>query len=80
MDPALLLLRKTFGLSDDDWKAWVPSNNVSRQDWQNAVESMVAEIRVTSKRPAFGLSESEISVHYHLPLARTAVLIRQRLG
>ncbi|WP_138466969.1 hypothetical protein [Poseidonocella sp. HB161398] len=57
-----------------------PADAVSRQDWQEIAEDIVARARRLAGQPAFGLGEAEVSVHYHRPLGTFAALIRTRLG
>jgi len=62
------------------WTEWTPADHMTRQAWQERVEDMVAEIRFMTGCPAFGLTEAEISIHYHQPLAQFGQLISRKLG
>jgi len=48
----------------------IPANRKTRQEWQKAVEQLVLSLRNRFGQLTFGLSEAEISVHYHLPVHR----------
>lgn len=74
------LIRKHYNLPAGGLGGWVPAEHISRQDWQDATEGFVSAVRILSERPAFGLSETEISVHYHQAVERFAELIAIRLG
>ncbi len=58
----------------------IPANKKSRQEWQKAVEQLVLALRKQFGQLTFGLSEAEISVHYHLPVHRFVKLVEQILG
>lgn len=58
---------------------WLPADHISRQRWQEAVEAVVEELRAATGRPAFGVTEAEISVHFHRPLGRLAKLLAKKL-
>jgi len=60
-------------------KEITPADQISRQLWQQAVENAIDTIRLQVNRPAFGLSESEISVHYHLPVSKFVELVKIKL-
>ena len=75
-----IFIRDYFDLPKDGWAEWLPADHIDRQDWQVAIEAFVMAIRDVSHRPAFGLSEADISVHYHSPLERFALLINGKLG
>ena len=74
------LIKECFEISSAGWSDWLPADHISRQNWQENVERLLKRSRELYKRPAFGLSESEISVHYHLPIEEFATLIKHRLG
>lgn len=57
-----------------------PADQISRQAWQEAVERLLTKIRVEFASPAFGLTEGEISIHYHRSLDDFIRLIADRLG
>jgi hypothetical protein len=59
---------------------WVPAENVSRDAWQEIAEECVLRLRRLARRPAFGLGEAEISIHYHKPVREFARLLSERLG
>lgn len=59
---------------------WVPAENISREQWQRAVEALTQCIRQRAGRPAFGFGDAEVSVHYHKALRDFAALARERLG
>ncbi len=58
----------------------VAAVHISRQAWQVLVEELVVELRKTYRRPAFGLSDAEVSVHYHRPIKDFAELLRTKLA
>jgi len=58
----------------------IPANHKTRQEWQKAVEQLVLSLRNRFGQLTFGLSEAEISVHYHLPVHRFVKLVEQNLG
>jgi len=58
----------------------IPANEKTRQQWQKAVEQLVLSLRNRFGQLTFGLSEAEISVHYHLPVHRFVKLVEQNLG
>jgi len=58
----------------------IPANHKTRQQWQKAVEQLVLSLRNRFGQLTFGLSEAEISVHYHLPVHRFVKLVEQNLG
>ena len=74
------LLRKHLPLGSDDLADVMPAEIMSRQDWQDGIETLVEDIRKLTRKPAYGLSETEISVHFHLPLKRLMSLLESRLG
>ena len=58
----------------------MPAEHVTRQYWQFAVEELVCCLRTELGQPAFGLSETEITIHFHLPLHDFINLVRKKLG
>lgn len=74
------VIREHFDLPANGWTDLIPAEKLSRQAWQEAVEQLTFRLRDLFRRPAFGLSESEISLHYHLPLGDFIALIKRRLG
>ncbi len=58
----------------------IPASKKTRQQWQKAVEQLVLSLRNRFDQLTFGLSEAEISVHYHLPVDRFVKLVEQNLG
>jgi len=56
-----------------------PEAHMTRQAWQEQVERLIERMREAYRRPAFGLTEAEISVHYHRPLGDFLALIESRL-
>lgn len=59
---------------------WVPADNIGRDAWQAVAEDVVERVRLLTRRPAFGLSEADVSVHYHKPVCSFGELILARLG
>lgn len=57
----------------------VPADYISRHAWQVAVEECVEELRKLTNRKAFGLSEAEISVHYHGTLDKFIDMLQLKL-
>jgi len=57
-----------------------PADQISRQEWQEVVELLVVRIREEYVTPVFGLTEMEISIHYHRPLSDFQRLIAKKLG
>jgi len=72
--------RRALNIAQDDWGTWVPAERISRQAWQETVEAFVIEARAVIGRPAFGVSEAEISIHYHKPIEFFCRLAGERLG
>lgn len=66
--------------TDQLWFSLAPAADMSRQQWQEIVEYLAAELRGHYSQPAFGVSEAEISMHYHLPAEQFVRLVRRRLG
>jgi len=58
----------------------VPAEHVTRQEWQLTAEGCIEQLRKLTDRKAFGLSEAEISVHYHQTLDTFIELLQLRLG
>ena len=73
-------IRRSLNLPTEGWADWIPADHIVRQAWQEEVEHLICELRMRLRRPAFGLAESEISAHYHLPVAKFITLIKHRLG
>lgn len=65
---------------DQSFASRAPAAEFSRQQWQVIVEFLVDQLRDHYSQPAFGVSEAEISMHYHLPAGEICHLIRRRLG
>ena len=57
----------------------MPDKHVTRQYWQVAVEELVYCLRKELGQPAFGLTETEITIHFHLPLHEFINLVRKKL-
>lgn len=74
------LVQRGLDLSINPTDETIPENHISRQKWQEVVECLLKNIRSEFKSPAFGLSEAEISLHYHRPLADFYKLISKNLG
>ena len=56
-----------------------PDEHFSRQIWQEYVEELVEQLRTALRFPTLGLSQAEISAHYHLPLSQFLLLVRSKL-
>ncbi|MGF1445607.1 MAG: hypothetical protein ACFBRM_05340 [Pikeienuella sp.] len=74
------IIQKSIDGTDDFDPDWVPADHVSRDDWQLIAEETVLRVRRMTGRPAFGVSEAEVSVHYHKPVDAFAGLVLERLG
>ncbi len=72
------LLRKHFSLNGKDWQKQVPANTISRQAWQEAVETVVEAVRGNDDCPVLMLQASEISVCYHKPVGNFVRLVVQK--
>ncbi len=57
-----------------------PADNLSRQQWQDGIEALVEQLRSITGRAAFGLTDAEISVHYHRPLDEFRRSLESKLG
>ncbi|MCP4182444.1 MAG: hypothetical protein GY761_03895 [Hyphomicrobiales bacterium] len=73
------LIRNYFSLDTNGWKIWMPAENVSRQSWQEFVETLLNELNADSTQSHISLSDAEISLHYHLPLIQFSHLLKKRL-
>jgi len=73
------ILYERIGIDRSEWDTWLPTEHISRQEWQESVEWFVKEIRTSTGRPAFGLTEAEITVHYHKSLLKFCNLIETKL-
>lgn len=74
------LIADLISIPPAQWQNWVAAEHLSRQEWQVAVETLLVNIRKHYKRPAFGLSEAEISIAYHRPIAMFSTLLTDKLG
>lgn len=74
------LVWDSIGLEGDCDDRVVPSRLMSRDEWQRAVEVTLQRMRIVDNKPALGISEAEISVSYHLPIARFMLLLRDKKG
>lgn len=75
-----LIIKDELGIDVSERTGWIPAECMTRHDWQQSVESILARIRALSDSPAFGLSAADISVHYHKPIEDFAALLNNRLG
>ncbi len=57
----------------------VPEAFLTRAAWQSQVVNLILRLRKDYRRPAFGLTEAEISVHYHRALDDFIALLRTKL-
>lgn len=74
------LINDAFGVPDTNHPNWVPAENISRQEWQEAVVALMDRIRRLTDRPAFGLTDAEISINYHQPLQKFRLVLEKKLG
>lgn len=74
------LIRRSVSLPLGLERDRTPADQISRQQWQETIEHLVILIREEFSSPAFGLTEAEISIHYHRPLDDFRRLIANKLG
>ncbi|WP_136659771.1 hypothetical protein [Nitratireductor sp. XY-223] len=67
-------------LQAPDPASWVPAKSISRQGWQDRVESLIDEIRTSIGCPSFQISAVDITVHYHQPLIRFTELVNRKIN
>ena len=79
MIETLLLKELELEMSDETMNG-VPADQMSRQVWQDRIESFVEQVREIYLQPAFGLSQNEISIHYHLALREFTDVVKRKIG
>lgn len=56
-----------------------PDAHMTRQAWQELVECLVKKVRQAHDSPYFGLTNAEISVHYHRAIVDFISFVRSKL-
>ena len=56
----------------------IPAALITRQDWQERVQTLLRAIEASGCNDGFHLSAAEISVHYHRPLGDFITLVLGR--
>lgn len=61
-------------------ETWIPAENIHRQNWQEKSEALENHLRDIAGHPDFEISDQEVSILYHRPIAALVSLINARLA